>query len=169
MSVQSVMTALANAVRSLSGGSSALSLEGMTNALNAISRKAAATIQPGEETQTIAAGQFLTGTQTIGKGFASGTITVASDATQTIVHNLGRVPEGLSIVEISGMNGNGVGSAICLNEGLQRVSFRWDGTWYFEEITIRGGFIHDATSTTIKVGCPGYINLARTTFLWIVC
>lgn len=70
MSLKTILNALGDAVRSLSGGTDALTLEQMIAALNAITRKSAATYTPGTADQTIAAGQYLSGTQTI-KGDAN--------------------------------------------------------------------------------------------------
>ena len=167
MSVLSVMTALADAVRALTNGSSALSLEGMSAALNAIPKKGAATIQPGQSVQTIAANQLLTGAQTIGKAYATGTITVGSDALQTIAHNLGRVPAGFAIAA-TGSVSNGVAIAVCINGGIQATAYYYSRTWSFEELTSHGGFLRNADAATLQAGCPGWINLARTTFQWFV-
>lgn len=70
MSVNSKMTAIANAIRSLLGIAGSLSLDAMATRLNGIAKKTAATYTPGTADQTIAAGQYLTGAQII-KGDAN--------------------------------------------------------------------------------------------------
>ena len=65
MSVNSKMTAIANAIRSLLGITGSLGLDAMATKLNGITKKAAQTYTPGKNGQTIAAGQYLTGAQTI--------------------------------------------------------------------------------------------------------
>lgn len=70
MSVNSKMTAIANAIRSLLGISGTLGLDAMSTKLNSITKKAAATYTPSTADQTIAAGQYLSGVQTI-KGDAN--------------------------------------------------------------------------------------------------
>ena len=88
MSLKTILNALGDAVRSLSGGTNALTLEQMIAALNAITRKSAATYTPGTADQTIAAGQYLSGAQTI-KGDAN-----------LLAEN---IAEGVSIFDVAGL------------------------------------------------------------------
>lgn len=70
MSVNSKMTAIADAIRSLLGITGTLGLDAMATKLNGITKKAAASYTPGTTDQTINAGQYLSGAQTI-KGDAN--------------------------------------------------------------------------------------------------
>ena len=70
MSVNSKMTAIADAIRSLLGITGTLGLDAMATKLNGITKKTAASYTPGTADQTINAGQYLSGAQTI-KGDAN--------------------------------------------------------------------------------------------------
>lgn len=59
------LTQIATAIRTLKGVTDTYTPAQMAPAINAITKKAAATITPGTSDQTIAAGTYLTGTQTI--------------------------------------------------------------------------------------------------------
>lgn len=59
------MTSLAGEVRRLKGSAGAYSLDGMTAALRSLSVRGAQTVTPALTAQTIAAGQVLTGDQTV--------------------------------------------------------------------------------------------------------
>ena len=63
--IASKMTAICDAIRAKTGGTEKLNLTAMASELNSIPEKAAATITPNTSNQTIAAGTFLKGAQTI--------------------------------------------------------------------------------------------------------
>lgn len=67
---KATLTAVGNAIRSLLGLTETMGPEAMAAKLNGITKKAATTYTPGTADQTIAAGQYLTGPQTI-KGDAN--------------------------------------------------------------------------------------------------
>ena len=59
------LTQIATAIRTLKGVTDTYTPAQMAPAINAITKKVAATITPGTSDQTIAAGTYLTGAQTI--------------------------------------------------------------------------------------------------------
>lgn len=65
MTVNSKMTAIANAIRFLLGTSGTYTLETMAAAISGITKKTAQTYTPTTADQTIASGQYLSGAQTV--------------------------------------------------------------------------------------------------------
>lgn len=143
MSVNSKMTAIANAIRSLLGITGSLGLDAMATKLNGITKKAAQTYTPGKNGQTIAAGQYLTGAQTI-----------AGDA------NL--VPE--NIVEgksIFGKAGTAEPASALANELSEQDSLISQIMAALEGISVGGGIetcavtIKNTSSSEITYSCYG--------------
>lgn len=70
MSINLKMTTIANAIRSLLGTSGTYTLDTMATAISGITKKSAQTYTPTNSDQTISAGRYLSGVQTI-KGDAN--------------------------------------------------------------------------------------------------
>ena len=92
MAITNKLTAIANAIRSLLGTSGTYTLVQMESALNGIAKKGAHTYVPSANSQTINAGQYLSGTQTI-----SGDANLVSD----------NIKSGVSIFGVVGTHQGG--------------------------------------------------------------